>query len=136
MAKKENRKKKNKLPKRKHRFYCGIDLDYIDMRTTLGQTVKALRQELRAFVGEANVLTDVLCHRIIYKAIKLSMYETAKLLRESPDEAKHYLPMANSLRLDLLALSNLAGKPQPPDLNNYLKEVYGSQAKHNKSIDG
>lgn len=128
-------KVKRKKASIKHRFYCIIDVDNIDQRTNVGKTIQFLKQQLQAYVGEGNIATELLSHRIIYKTIRLSLYETEKLVNESPDEIDHYLPMSNSLRSDLQLLARFAGRAKPPDLNDYLKEVYGTKTEHNKDSD-
>jgi len=85
----------------------------------------ALQERLRDFVGVSNAVTDLLIHRILYKSLRLSMYETSKILDDPFQEADHYLPMSNSLRLDLTALASMAGKKRPPSLDDYLQENYG-----------
>jgi len=137
MVKSESRNKKRKIPTRKHHFYAAIDLNYIDQRTTLGSVVKILQDELRAYVGEPNVVTDALSHRIIYKIVRCSLYETGQLQKDAAvnEEADHYLSMTNSLRSDLQLLARFAGKSKPPNLDDYLKEVYGNKTDNNKSAD-
>ena len=125
---------KKKKGGEKHRFYCVIDINNLDQRTNVAKTVQFLKDQLQAYIGEGNIVTDLLTHRIIYKTIRLSMYETDKLLQESLDEIDHYLPMSNSLRLDLQTLANMAGKPKPPDLNDYLKATY-EDTNDNKNAD-
>lgn len=135
MVKPESRNKKRKIPTRKHHFYAAIDLNYLDQRTTLGSVVKLLQDELRAYVGESNVVTDGLSHRIIYKIIRCSLYETAQLKDNAPVdmEADHYIALSNSLRYDLQLLAKFADKPKPPDLDHYLRKVYESETDDNKN---
>jgi len=41
--------------------------------------------------------------------------------------SKNYISFSNALRLDLLALTQMAGKPKLPDLDGYLKKHYGAK---------
>ena len=78
------------------------------------------------YVGEVTPAAEVLIDNIIFKTIKIHMYQRA-CFETTPLEklSKQYLPLSNSLRLDLLALSQLSGNPKPPDLQNYLDSKYG-----------
>ena len=95
----------------------------------MGKTVSWLKKELHDFVGENTIASELLINQIIYKTIKLNFYTKTKLSNLKNEEASYYLPMCNSLRLDLLALGQLAGKPQPQDLQDYLKKTYGDKVK-------
>ena len=118
----------------KHRLYCEIDINKLDKRTKAGMAIMAIGDRLRDYVGVNNAVTDMLIQRILYKSLRLSMYETSKIFDDQFKEADHYLPMANSLRLDLTALAGMAGKPKAPDLNDYLKRVY-EESEHNSNSD-
>ena len=108
----------------KHHFYTKLDLSGIDKRTKLGRSIKALRRELREYVGEPSIGSEILIQRIIFKVIKLAQYEMVSLVNAYTDEAQHYLPMANSLRLDIQALQKMAGnKSKTPDLSRYLNKL-------------
>lgn len=112
-----------------------IDLALVDGRTRLGKTITVLRNSLREYVGVSTPATELLIQRIVFKSIRLSMYECAAL-NDGPGAkpADHYIPLSNSLRLDLQALAQMAGKPQPPDLDDYLRKTYGkSNAEHHSS---
>jgi hypothetical protein len=105
-----------------------IDLELVDGRTRLGKTITVLRNTLREYVGVSTPATELLIQRIVFKSIRLSMYECAAL-NDGPGmkPADHYIPLSNSLRLDLQALAQMAGKPKAPDLNDYLKSAYGDK---------
>jgi len=111
----------------KHGLYTEIDLNCLDKRTRLAKAIKSLKKELRDFVGNPTPATELLIHRIIYKTVKLSLYESTSLQDPKNEEAAHYLPMSNSLRLDLVALAGMVGKSKPPDLGKYLAENYGDK---------
>jgi len=104
------------VPKRDRRkwtktgLYIEFNADGIDGRTKMGKSIRVLRDQFRDFVGKPTTVSEVLIHRIIYKVIKLSLYERAQLQNLENIEAQHYLPMSNSLRLDLQALAQIAGK--------------------------
>lgn len=125
MARKGEIEKRNKPPWAGSGFYREIDIESLDARTYLGKSVQLLKSELRAYVGQSNAATELLISRITYKVIKLSLYEAACLQNPENREAPHYLPMANSLRLDLQALAGMAGQAKPPDLEDYLRGEYG-----------
>ena len=108
----------------KHRLYAKIDLNAIDGRTHVGKAITALKKELRDYIGEPTPGSELLIQRITYKAIKLSLYEVSCLTDLKPEESDHYLPMANSLRLDLAALGHMAGQARAPDLRDYLATNY------------
>lgn len=134
MVNNESTNKKPQNTQTKHRLYCEIDINKLDKRTRAGQAIIAMGDRLRDFVCVNNAVTDMLIQRILYKSLRLSMYETSKIFDDQFQEADHYLPMANSLRLDLAALAGMAGKPKAPDLNDYLKRVY-EESEHNKNTD-
>lgn len=138
MAEKETEKKKDpaRIPGMKvrgipytHGLYTEIDINTIDRRTKLGITIKNLQKQLREYVGQTTTASELLIHRVVYKTIKLSLYESFSLENIEHKEADHYLPMANSLRLDLVALASMAGKPKAPDLNEYINAKYGDNKK-------
>ena len=109
-------------------FYQHFDLEEIDGRTQLGKGIQALKTGLRAYLdGETTVVSELLIQRITYKAIKLAMYESTCLRDPTNEEAPHYLPLSNSLRLDLQALQALAGQSKPPSLDDYLQSTYSSE---------
>jgi hypothetical protein len=95
----------------KHGLY--LDIGTIDGRTRLGKTISALRRQLRDSVGVSTPGNELLIQRIIYKSIRLGLYEGTRLSRFEDKDAAHYLPMANSLRLDLLALAQMKGEKSP-----------------------
>jgi hypothetical protein len=112
-----------------------IELSYgqLDGRTSVAKNIKVIRESLREYVGKVSAAADILITRISYKAVKLALYELNALQDLKNYEAGYYIPLSNSLRLDLQALANLADKPKPPDLDGYLKEFYGSNDEHNKN---
>jgi hypothetical protein len=85
-----------------------IDIDAIDGRTRTGKAVMALKASLREFTGPPTVASELLIMRIAYKAVRLSYYETVMLNSPTAEEQVQYLPMANSLRSDLIALAEMA----------------------------
>ena len=101
-------------------FYGQLDLEKLDNRTSVAKAVKSLRESLREYVGDGNIISELLISQIIYKAIKLHFYTTACLQDLQNVEAPHFLPLANSLRLDLAELQKMAGQSKPPSLDDYL----------------
>lgn len=88
-----------------------LDPAVIDKRTRLGKAITFISDQLRAYVGEGNPVTEILIERITYKTIKLCTYEITHYEHLESEEKALYLPMSNSLRLDLQTLAGLAGKP-------------------------
>ena len=121
--------KKDLIPKKRtgrppeHALY--MDLTSIDGRTKVGKAINGLKSHLRDFVGEATPATEILIQRIAYKTVRLGLYEVAFLSSPGTKEKDHYLPMSNSLRLDLQALQMLSAKPKSPDLEQNIKQAYG-----------
>jgi hypothetical protein len=105
-------------------FYQDLDIENLDNRTIIGKTVQNLKLALREYVGNSpSIVTDLIISRIVYKCIKLSLYETQCLQDPQNIEAQHYLPMANSLRLDLESLAKQAGEAKPLSLDDYLQNL-------------
>lgn len=114
-------------PNFKHGLY--MDPADIDGRTRLGRTIRGIKDALREYKGESSIVSEMLIDRIVYKAIRLCLYEVNVLKDPNMVESDAYLPMANSLRLDLQALEKMVGTgKKAPDLNEYLKNVYGPNA--------
>jgi hypothetical protein len=95
----------------KHGVRSKLDLEIVDGRTKLGKAIAALRTQLRDYARDISPASELLIQRVIYKSVKLAIYESRMI--QNPDEAAHYLPMANSLRLDLAALADIASKSKP-----------------------
>jgi hypothetical protein len=136
----EGRKQLALKNKKKKSYKSGLRLrleyDTLDGRTSTAKAVKAIRNDLRGFVGESNAAAEILISRISYKVLKLTLYELTSLQNLKNDELPHYLPLSNSCRLDLIALAQLAGKPKPMDLNAYLEKNYANKdAKHYTSAE-
>jgi hypothetical protein len=116
-----------------HGLFRKIDMERVDGRTQVGMTINHLKNELREFVADSSPSTELLITRITYKAVRLMLYEARVLSGENPEalesEAAQYLPMANSLRVDLQVLSQMAGKPkdEAPDLAQYVNKKYGKE---------
>jgi len=111
------------IPNFRHGLF--LDVSKIDGRTRLGRTVKGIKDALREYKGEPTIVSEMLIHRIVFKAVRLTLHEISVLKDPSIVESDAYLPMANSLRLDLQALEKMAdsGK-KAPDLDEYLKTAY------------
>jgi hypothetical protein len=76
---------------------------------------------LREYAGDnCDIATELLIGEIGYKIVKLRLYQMNML--ESREEAAHYLPMSNSVRLDLKELREVVGKQQAPDLREFLSD--------------
>ena len=112
----------NKRPYNQTGLYIKVDAEALDGRTTVAKLIKELKHGLQDYVGESTIASELLIQRIIYKHIRLSAYENAFIEHPKNEEKQHYLPMANSLRLDLIALQQLAGESEPPNLKSYIAE--------------
>jgi len=110
-------------------FYKDIDIKMIDGRTKAGKAIAGLRRELQEYVGQGSIAADLLIGQICYKVLKLTLYQTSSLKDLQNEEAAHFLPMANSLRLDLVALKDMAGKAKALDLGSYIETHYGKDNK-------
>ena len=114
-----------KLQPYRHGLHLDFESREIDTRTRLGKTYKVLKTHLREFVGESTVISELLISRIVFKSLKLFLFECSDMGNSITDLPPVYLSMSNSLRRDLVALSQLAGsKTTTPDLMEYLKENY------------
>jgi len=111
----------------KHGLYERLDLSGIDQRTIVGRVVKTLKKQLREYVGDGNAATEILIQRIAYKTLRCSRYEVNNLGSKQDVESDHYLPMSNSLRLDLQALAQLVGRVKGPDIEDYINKEYGEK---------
>lgn len=121
--------KDTKLQPYRHGLHLDFESREIDTRTRLGKAHKALKQHLREFVGEGTVVSEIMINRIVFKSLKLFLFESQNKSNPLADLPPAYLSMSNSLRRDLVALSQIAGnKTTTPDLLNYLEENYGKQA--------
>jgi hypothetical protein len=113
-----------------------MNLEKLDKRTNEGKVVKQVLVMLREFIGIENInpLTEMLCHQITYKFVRLSMHQATMLSNRESKESAYYLPMSNSLRLDIGMLQQLIGTTQKlPDLSEYISKKYGkkNESKHN-----
>ena len=118
--------KDTKLQPYRHGLHLDFESREIDTRTKLGKAHQALKHHLREFVGEGTVVSELLISRIVFKSLKLFLFETSDIENPIADLPPAYLSMSNSLRRDLVALSQVAGKKTTaPDLMEYLKNEYG-----------
>lgn len=106
-------------------LYQKLDINQLDGRTGIAKTIRALTSELENYVGEITAPAQMLIQRIVYKHLRLSQYENSTIEDPKNVEAQHYIPLANSLRLDLLSLKEMAAQKAPqPDLQGYIKGNY------------
>lgn len=116
------------VPRNNAGFYSKIDLESIDGRTTLGKAVKEIKTQLRDYVGDNRTLVaEILIGRIAYKVVRLCRYEINNLENPHDTEVPHFLPLSNSLRLDLVALQQMAAATKPPSLDDFLSTNYGKE---------
>ena len=116
---------KPKLQSFSHGLYLDLRINTVDERTSIGKAHKALTSHLRQFVGESTVITELLLSRIVFKALKLYLFESEELSKPLSEMLPVYLSMSNSLRRDLAELSRMASAPKEQDLMDYLKSNYG-----------
>jgi len=97
--------------KKQNRYLHGLHIDLrpkdLDGRTVPGQMVKVLGRYLREYIGQSTAASEVLINRIVFKAVKLSIYESHCFSQPLKDLDPFYLPMTNSLRQDLIALGQM-----------------------------
>jgi hypothetical protein len=119
---------KRKVPYR-NGLQVALRLDKIDSRTKIGKTVKALYGFLFEYLGgpdHASAPAIILVDRIVFKSVKLLLYEKNHLEEILEDTPRQYLSLSNSLRSDLSLLAQFAGqKPTTPELMDYLRKEYG-----------
>lgn len=106
-----------------HGLYSKLDLSTIDGRTRLGKIANNIRSDLQEYVGDGTAISGILIEQILYKFIRISMYQANQLTIEDYSEKQHYIPLSNSLRLDLQELARQAGEAKPPSLEDYLSNM-------------
>jgi len=130
---------KAKVPQKKganasmitHGLYCDPSKWEIDGRTLLAKQLNQLRAGLAAlFPGGPDKAGALLIDRIVYKGLKLALYEATDLTSAEgvpPGSEMKYLQMSNSLREDIRLLSAMAKAQAPspgdPDLKEYLEAL-------------
>jgi len=124
-----HKRKNAKHPVIVHGLYADLAKRKIDGRTKLAKAMREARDGLTQLFhgGETNAAAALLIDRILYKALKLTLYEAQDLKGMdgiSPGSESRYLNMSNSLRDDIRLLIALAEKQAPektvPDLHEYL----------------
>ncbi len=124
-----HKRKDAKHPIITHGLYADLARRKIDGRTKLAKALREARDCLIQLFpgGQTNAAARLLIDRIIYKALKLSLYEAQDLKGMegiSPGSEQRYLNMANSLREDIRLLTALAQRQhsgkEVPELQDYL----------------
>lgn len=102
----------------------------LDGRTLLAKQLTAFRTGLEALFRQGpDHAEKLLIDRVVYKAVKLALYEATDLFGEdgvSPAAEQRYLQMTNSFREDLRLLKAMARDQAPardPDLQEYLETL-------------
>ena len=126
--------KDKRLKRYKYGIRASLRLEELDNRTKVGRTAKMLTDYLWDFVGEFSPVALLLIDRIVFKSIQLVLFETNHLEHPLKDMPQVYLSVSNSLRQDLKLLAEFAGESKPPDLQDYVKEVYATG--HHKDAAG
>jgi len=114
-------------------IHLTLSFQGINKRTKLWTSIESTRRELREYVGVSTPASELLIQRIVYKHLRLSYYEAHSLAEGTQGDDGHYLNMANSLRLDLQTLKNLAGKHEAPSLKDYLDSLTEVGSNHDKN---
>jgi hypothetical protein len=123
-------KRKSRHPVITHGLYSHLESVKLDGRTKVVQALQTAREALALlFPQGVNAPAAMVIDRIVYKALKLSLYEAHELSggAVAPGGEVRYLTMSNSLREDLRMLAALAEKkphePQIPSLEQYLSSL-------------
>lgn len=114
-----------------HGLHADIAKRKIDGRTGLGKALRQGREGLaRLFPQGPNEAASLLIDRIVFKALKLALYEATDLKGLAGAGAaaeQRYITMSNSLREDIRLLSQMAqrqqAEPDDPDLKEYLEAI-------------
>jgi len=127
-----HKRKNAKHPVIVHGLYADLEKRKLDGRTRVVKAMKEARAGLMQLFpnGRVNAAASLIIDRVVYKALKLSLYEMQDLKGMSgisPESKNKYLEIANSMRDDLRFLTNLAARQSPerefPDLSEYLETV-------------
>jgi hypothetical protein len=116
-------------------LYAHYEKWKIDWRTTPGRLIKRGKAGLaELFPHGVSAAAALLIDRVVYKALKLSIFETMDLKGAELGAGAHqrYLNMANSLREDLRLLSAMAQKP-PRDDEETLPQYLARKAQEAKA---
>ena len=124
-------RKNAKHPVIKTGLYSHIEKWELDKRTKFYRALEAARQGLLSMFPQGpSPAVCLLVERILFKGLKLSIYERMEIQGADtggPGAEQRYLNMSNSLREDIRLLTNLAARQSPerefPDLNEYLETV-------------
>jgi len=114
----------------KNGLYTVLEKYKLDGRTAPVRAMNRARAGLlQLFPKGANAPAAIIIDRIMYKALKLAIFEGMDMAGEpvTAGGEQRYLTMANSLREDLRLLSALADKKPPeagaPSLQEYLASL-------------
>jgi len=107
-----------------HGGYMKLEGRKLDGRTALSKALNQLRRELTADLGEnPSRAQQLIIDRVVFKSARLSFFEQGMLRGEVPDSANvPYIALANSLRLDLMALGLERKEKKCLDLQGYIKK--------------
>jgi len=93
----------------------------VDGRTTLGQAMRALKQDLtRDIGGDPSTQQHILIDRVVMKTFRCQAFEAA-FSEGSKEPEAHYLALCNSLRLDLQALGLQRKAKDIQSLRDYIE---------------
>jgi hypothetical protein len=118
-------KDKKRVPYR-YGVRTSLRLEKLDTRTKVGKTAKLVTDWLWDYVGDFSPIAALLIDRAVFKSIQLVLFESKHLEHPLSDMPKIYLSISNSLRQDLKFLAEFVGESKPPDLQDYVKEVYAT----------
>ena len=107
-----------------HGGYMRLQGKKLDGRTTLSKALNQLMRELTADLGEnPSRAQQLIIERVVFKSARLGFFEQGMLRGEVPDSANvPYIALANSLRLDLMALGLQRQEKKYVTLQGYLKK--------------
>lgn len=112
-------------------LYIHLERIKLDRRLRSVQLMEKAREGLlELFPTGVHAAASIIIDRVVYKALKLSIYEAMDIKGEfemKPGSEQKYITMSNSLREDLRMLSTLADRKPPeagvPSLSQYLASL-------------
>ena len=96
----------------------------VDGRTKLAKNITFLKDSLRDHLGgKINIMQQIIIDRVVYKIVKVSLYENGIVAHPDQEGSRdYYIALANSIRLDLMALGIEGKAAEPLTVEQYLKD--------------
>jgi len=107
----------------RHGFYCLIDESLLDQRSKYAKFRTKVRSGIVADMGGPEGISTkqwILIELIVDKAARCTQAQADQVDGNSKLSSEHFLALANSLRLDLLALGLAKRAQDVPNLRDYL----------------